>query len=191
MNEFFNLSPTVLCAVGGAVILLVIILLIIIISKSGSKKNNKKIIDEIAGKAVKNYDTYSMVIASRNGVKVNNPEEQGGEEREEFPYYLYLFRKWDSYAIPFDFKGKNVATGDVIEISPRTTSEIKIRYMRTNARFYDLKGNEMLEFTVAAIDSSEVAPDCPFRIEQAENANEFFEYIESFSKRLDEKYNRN
>ncbi len=185
MLGFANeVSPALFwCLISG--VLLVVIILVVVICKNGGKKNNKKIIDDIAKKAVTNYDTYSMVIASSKGVKVN-----GVEQDSEYPYYLYLFRKWDSYAIPFDFKGKKVTTGEVVEISPRTTSEIKIRYMRTNARFYDLNGNEMLEFTVAAIDSNEVAPDCPFQVEQAENANEFFEYIESFSKKLDEKYNR-
>lgn len=174
-------------AVCGIIILLILLL---IISTAMRKKSRKKRLERdiqrvnaLVAKSLPGIKDLTVVFANKTGSTSNSR----GKKSYTYENFIYAFKEWESYAIPITFKGERVIAAEPIRLALDNVSKILIRYMKTNAKFYDNEGNEIIEFTVAALNTKQIADECPFEIDQVESAQKYFTFIERFESKINHK----
>ena len=173
-------------AVCAAVVL---IILFAIIFKAFSKKSRKKKlkrdiqrVNTLVENALPDVDVKDLTIVFAN--KTGSTANARGKKSYTYEYFIYAFKEWESYAIPIKFRGDRAIAEEPIRLALDNVSRIVIRYMKTNAIFYDNNGNEIIEFTVAALNTKQIADECPFEIDQIEAAQKYFTFIERFDTKV-------
>ncbi len=188
LKDVFGEKGTLIFFAVCAVIVLLILL--IIICTAVKKKNRKKRLDRdiqrvkaIVAKSLPGIKDLTVVFASKTGSTSNSR----GKKSYTYENFIYAFKEWESYAIPITFKGERVIAAEPVKLSLDNVSKIVIRYMKTNAKFYDDNGNEIIEFTVAALNTKQIAEECPFEIDQVDAAQKYFTFIERFESKVSHK----
>lgn len=174
----------------GACAIIILLILFLIINSAVRKKNRKKRLERdiqrvnaLVAKSLPGIKDLNIVFANKTGSTSNSR----GKKSYTYENFIYAFKEWESYAIPITFKGERVITAEPIKLSLDNVSKIAIRYMKTNAKFYDNSGNEIIEFTVAALNTKQIADECPFEIDQVEAAQKYFTFIERFESKINHK----
>lgn len=181
---FGEKGAIIFLAVCGIIILLILFL---IISSVMRKKSHKKRVERdiqrvnaLVAKSLPGIKDLTIVFANKTGSTSNSR----GKKSYTYQNFIYAFKEWESYAIPITFKGERVIAAEPIRLALDNVSKILIRYMKTNAKFYDNDGNEIIEFTVAALNTKQIADECPFEIDQVESAQKYFTFIERFESKI-------
>ena len=188
LKDLFGEKGTIIFfAVCTAIVL--IILLAVIIKALSKKRRKKKLERDISrvNSLVENVlpgvdiNDLTIVFANKTGSTANSR----GKKSYTYEYFIYAFKEWESYAIPIRFRGdRAIPVETPIRLALDNVSRIVIRYMKTNAIFYDSNGNEIIEFTVAALNTKQIADECPFEIDQVEAAQKYFTFIERFDTKV-------
>ena len=185
LRDVFGEKGTMIFLISCALIVLLIVF--IIVFKSLSKKRRKKRLERdiqrvnaLVAKTLPGIKNLTVVFASKTGSTANSK----GKKSYTYENFIYAFKEWESYAIPIKFKGERVIAAEPVRLALDNVSKIVIRYMKTNAIFYDNNGNEIIEFTVAALNTKQIADECPFEIDQVEAAQKYFTFIERFDTKV-------
>lgn len=185
LRDVFGEKGTMIFLISCALIVLLIVF--IIVFKSLSKKRRKKRlkrdiqrVNALVAKTLPGIKNLTVVFASKTGSTANSK----GKKSYTYENFIYAFKEWESYAIPIKFKGERVIAAEPVRLALDNVSKIVIRYMKTNAIFYDNNGNEIIEFTVAALNTKQIADECPFEIDQVEAAQKYFTFIERFDTKV-------
>lgn len=167
---------------------IVLIILLVVIFKALSKKRRKnklkrdiQRVNALVENVLPGINDLTVVFANKTGSTANSR----GKKSYTYEYFIYAFKEWESYAIPIKFRGdRAIPVESPIRLALDNVSRIVIRYMKTNAIFYDNDGNEIIEFTVAALNTKQIADECPFEIDQIEAAQKYFTFIERFDTKV-------
>ncbi len=185
LRDVFGEKGTMIFLISCALIVLLIVF--IIVFKSLNKKRRKKRLERdiqrvnaLVAKTLPGIKNLTIVFASKTGSTANSK----GKKSYTYENFIYAFKEWESYAIPIKFKGERVIAAEPVRLALDNVSKIVIRYMKTNAIFYDNNGNEIIEFTVAALNTKQIADECPFEIDQVEAAQKYFTFIERFDTKV-------
>ncbi len=187
LRDVFNDKGTMIFFIAIAAIVFLILLIIICkaLSKKWRKNRLKRDIQRV-NTLVQNalpdvdIDDLTIVFANKTGSRAN----ARGKKSYTYEYFIYAFKEWESYAIPIKFRGGGAVAEKPIRLALDNLSRIVIRYMKTNAIFYDNDGNQIIEFTVAALNTKQIADECPFDIDQVEAAQKYFTFIERFDTKV-------
>ncbi len=188
LKDLFGEKGTIIFFAVCAVIVLII--LAAIIFKALSKKRRKKKlkrdilrVNALVENVLPDVDVKDLTIVFAN--KTGSTANSRGKKSYTYEYFIYAFKEWESYAIPIRFRGdRAIPVETPIRLAIDNVSRIVIRYMKTNAIFYDNDGNEIIEFTVAALNTKQIADECPFEIDQIEAAQKYFTFIERFDTKV-------
>lgn len=185
LRDVFGEKGTVIFFIVCAVIILLILFLIVF--KALSKKRRKKRLERdiqrvnaLIAKTLPGIKDLTVVFANKTGSTANSR----GKKSYTYENFIYAFKEWESYAIPIKFRGDRVIAAEPVRLALDNVSKIVIRYMKTNAIFYDNNGNQIIEFTVAALNTKQIADECPFEIDQVEAAQKYFTFIERFDTKI-------
>lgn len=186
-DVFGEKGAIIFFAACGAIVLLILLLIIssVLRKKSRKKKVERDIqrVNALVAKSLPGVKDLTIVFASKTGSTSNSR----GKKSYTYENFIYAFKEWESYAIPIKFKGERVITAEPVRLSLDNISKIVIRYMKTNAKFYNNNGDEIIEFTVAALNTKQIADECPFEIDQVEAAQKYFTFIERFESKINHK----
>lgn len=188
LRDVFGEKGTMIFIAICAIIVLLILLLIfcsLFRKKSHKKRLERDIqrVNAIVAKALPGIKDLTVVFANKTGSTSNSR----GKKSYTYEYFIYAFKEWESYAIPITFRGERVIPAEPVRLALDNVAKIVIRYMKTNAKFYDCNGNEIIEFTVAALNTKQIADECPFEIDQVESAQKYFTFIERFESKVSHK----
>lgn len=174
----------------------VFLILLLIICKALSKKRRKtrlkrdiQHVNALVENALPDVDVKDLTIVFAN--KTGSTANSRGKRSYTYEYFIYAFKEWESYAIPIKFRGDRAIAGEPVRLALDNVSRIVVRYMKTNAIFYDNNGNEIIEFTVAALNTKQIADECPYDIDQVEAAQKYFTFIERFDTKVRHKNDNN
>lgn len=188
LKDLFGEKGTVVFFAVCAAIVLIILLTVIIKALSKNKRRKKlerdiQRVNSLVKNVLPDVDVKDLTIVFAN--KTGSTANSRGKKSYTYEYFIYAFKEWESYAIPIRFKGdRAIPVETPIRLALDNVSRIVIRYMKTNAIFYDNNGNEIIEFTVAALNTKQIADECPFEIDQVEAAQKYFTFIERFDTKV-------
>ena len=171
------------------VVIILLSLFSVIFKVMGKKRRKKRLerdiqrVNALVAKTLPGVKDLTVVFANKTGATSNSK----GKKSYTYENYIYAFKEWESYAIPIKFRGDRVIAGEPVRLALDNVSKIIVRYMKTNAIFYDNNGNEIIEFTVAALNTKQIADECPFDIDQVEAAQKYFTFIERFDTKVHHK----
>lgn len=187
LKDLFGEKGTMIFFIACAAIVFLILLIIVCkaLSKKWHKNRLKRDIQRVKT-LVKDslpdvdINDLTIVFANKTGSKANSR----GKKSYTYEYFIYAFKEWESYAIPIKFRAGGAVAEKPVRLALDNVSRILIRYMKTNAIFYDNDGNQIIEFTVAALNTKQIADECPFDIDQVEAAQKYFTFIERFDTKV-------
>lgn len=185
LRDVFGEKGTVIFFIVCAVIFL-LILFLIVFKAMGKKRRKKRLerdiqrVNALVAKTLPGIKGLTVVFANKTGSTANSR----GKKSYTYENFIYAFKEWESYAIPIKFKGDRVIAAEPVRLALDNVAKIVIRYMKTNAIFYDDNGNQIIEFTVAALNTKQIADECPFEIDQVEAAQKYFTFIERFDTKV-------
>lgn len=190
MKDFLSIfkgNEIYFITVGIIIVLLIVFLIVFnVAKKKGAKKKSikdREEINRIIKIKIPNVDDLTVVFANQTSTLVG----ENGKKTYTYCNYLVAFKEWECYVIPLDFRNGRAYPGDVTKLSLDNVASISIRYMKTNARFFDKNDNLIIEFTVAALNSNQIADNCPFDIDQIDDAQKYFTFIDRFSAEVAKK----
>ena len=163
MKEFIIIA---LCALGAFAISLIITNLIV-------RKRPKSLLDYVKPN-LKDYKKYKAVMC----------------QSENYPAVIVAFRNWDIAVMNCTLNENDFSVGEPVIYKEDDLSLIRLGKMRTEIKLYDRGGSLLFAFNVNPATSKQICKDFPVDVDFSEDANYFYDFIDKFQKRLEDRTNR-
>lgn len=108
---------------------------------------------------------------------------------EKYPALIIAFKPWEIAVMNCEIKGTDFSVGKPKIYKDEDLAFIRISKMRRGIKLYDRQGSLAFAFEINGKSTKEVCGQFPIDLDFSDDINSFFDFIDKFQKRLEDRTN--